>query len=57
MSVEEREEASQLWARAATARRLAAQVTEQADREKLLQFAAELEARAAELERGGKPGG
>jgi hypothetical protein len=57
MSVEEREEASQLRSRAATARRLAVQVTDQADREKLLLFAAELEARAAKLERGGRTGG
>jgi hypothetical protein len=56
MSVEKRGEASQLRSRAATARRLACHVTQQADREKLLQFAAELEARADELERGGRPG-
>lgn len=47
--------AQQLRRRAATARRLAAQLTQAADREELLQFAAELEAKAERLESRPKP--
>ncbi len=50
MSTQQESEADRLLSRAATARRLAAQVTQQLDRDRLLKFAAELEARAARLQ-------
>jgi hypothetical protein len=43
--------AGQLRSRAVTARRLALQVTQLIDRERLLEFAAELDAKADRLER------
>ncbi len=51
MSAEELEgTAAQLRSRAATARRLALELSQASDRESLLQFAAELEAKAERLE-------
>ena len=50
MSDEEERTVRRLRSRAATARRLALEVTQAADRETLLQFAAELEAEAESLE-------
>jgi hypothetical protein len=56
MSSEPQESVSQLRTRAGTARRLASQLTATADRDKLLQFAAELEAKADRIESRRKPG-
>jgi hypothetical protein len=51
MSEKKEETAAELRSRAGTARRLAVQLVQAADREKLLEFAAELEAKADRLDR------
>lgn len=50
MCAEKKRTVSRLRSRAATARRLALEVTQAIDRDRLLQFAAELEAEAERLE-------
>jgi hypothetical protein len=55
MCAEKERTASRLRSRAATARRLALEVTQATDRDSLLQFAAELEAEAERLDGDGGP--
>jgi hypothetical protein len=52
MAAKQRDEAERLRQQASTARRLASQLSQATDRNRLLRYAGELEARADRLERG-----